>query len=135
MTDGVRHGMSLPTVASDDVVVPAWTGRPLVLPRVLGVLGGMGPLATSGFLECVVRATPASRDQDHIPTMVWSDGRVPDRTEALLGQGPSPLPALTRGVQTLVLTGVDVIAVTCNTAHFYLPSLKRLTDLPFLNMV
>jgi aspartate racemase len=82
-----------------------------------------------------VCVTPAARDQDHIPTVTWSDGRVPDRTEALLGYGPSPLPALASGVRTLANAQVDVIAVPCNTAHFYLSSLRELTHVPFLNMV
>ena len=60
----------------------------------LGVLGGMGPLATADFLAKLVRATPARRDQDHIPTLVCSAADIPDRASAILGRGPDPLPAM-----------------------------------------
>ena len=46
----------------------------------LGVLGGMGPLASAQFMVRLTQLTPAARDQDHIPTVLWSDPRVPDRT-------------------------------------------------------
>ena len=48
--------------------------------RVLGVLGGMGPLASAQFMLRLTLLTPAERDQDHIPAVLWSDPRVPDRT-------------------------------------------------------
>lgn len=103
--------------------------------RVLGVLGGMGPLATAYFFERVVRTTPATCDQTHIPTVVWSDGRVPDRTLALQGRGPSPMPMMRQGIDKLVLAGAEVLALPCNTAHAFLPMLKQCTDIPFVNMI
>ena len=104
-------------------------------PLTLGILGGMGPLATAHFFASVVRCTPAASDQAHLPTLVWSDGRVPDRTAALLGTGPSPLPLLIRGVETLVASGADVIAVPCNTAHAFLLPLRQVTSAPIIDMV
>ena len=56
--------------------------------RVLGILGGMGPLAGAQFLLRLTLLTPGEQDQDHIPTVLWSDPRVPDRTAARLGTGP-----------------------------------------------
>jgi aspartate racemase len=44
--------------------------------KLLGVLGGMGPLASAHFMLRLTLLTPASRDQDHIPTILWSDPRV-----------------------------------------------------------
>lgn len=108
---------------------------PLTTPRTLGILGGMGPLATANFFGAVVRATPAESDQGHLPTLVWSDGRVPDRTEALLGRGPSPLPMLVAGAQTLADSGADVLAIPCNTAHAYLADLAMAIDVPIIDMV
>jgi aspartate racemase len=62
----------------------------------LGVLGGMGPLASADFMRQLTLLTPAERDQDHVPAMLWSDPRVPDRTLARLADGEDPLPALLR---------------------------------------
>ena len=59
-------------------------------PRTVGILGGMGPAATADFYARLVRATPAERDQDHLPVVVWGDPTVPDRVAALAGTGPSP---------------------------------------------
>ena len=58
--------------------------------RVLGVLGGMGPLASAHFMARLTLLTPAERDQDHIPAVLWSDPRVPDRTRAKLAGGEDP---------------------------------------------
>ena len=50
--------------------------------RILGVLGGMGPLASAHFMLRLTLLTPAAREQDHVPAVLWSDPRVPDRDAA-----------------------------------------------------
>ena len=69
--------------------------------KILGVLGGMGPLASAQFMVRLTQLTPATRDQDHIPTVLWSDPRVPDRTVGQLSGGADPLPWLLRGIEGL----------------------------------
>lgn len=104
-------------------------------PRVLGVLGGMGPLATARFYDAVVRATPAGHDQGHIPTVIWSDPRIPDRTAAILAGGPSPVPAMVDGARKLETAGAETLAIPCNTAHAFLPELRASTRLVWIDMV
>ncbi|GAA1224836.1 aspartate/glutamate racemase family protein [Microbacterium maritypicum] len=104
-------------------------------PRVLGVLGGMGPLATARFYDAVVRATPAGHDQGHIPTVIWSDPRIPDRTAAILAGGPSPVPAMVDGARKLETAGAEILAIPCNTAHAFLPELRASTRLVWIDMV
>ena len=77
--------------------------------RVLGVLGGMGPLASAQFMLRLTLLTPADRDQDHIPAVLWSDPRVPNRVAARLTGGEDPLPALLRGVRGLEAAGCSAI--------------------------
>ena len=48
----------------------------------LGVLGGMGPMAGAAFMARLTALTEASSDQEHIPAILWSDPRVPDRTRS-----------------------------------------------------
>ena len=103
--------------------------------RVLGVLGGMGPLASAHFMLRLTLLTPAGQDQDHIPTVLWSDPRVPDRTAARLGRGADPLPALLRGVQGLAAAGAGAIAIPCNTAHGWYAGMQAATTLPILHIV
>lgn len=102
---------------------------------VLGVLGGMGPAATADFLHRLARLTPAQRDQDHIPTVVYSDPQTPDRSDAILGVGTSPLPAMLRGVEFLNRAGCALIAIPCNSAHYWYDEVARASDVPVLHIV
>ena len=103
--------------------------------RVLGVLGGMGPLAGATFMQRLTLLTPAERDQDHIPAILWSDPRVPDRTAARLAGGEDPLPWLLRGLRGLEAAGCGAIAIPCNTAHGWFEPLQAATGLPILHIV
>ncbi|MCX5388168.1 aspartate/glutamate racemase family protein [Streptomyces sp. NBC_00083] len=105
-------------------------GRPT-----LGILGGMGPLATAAFYRTLVERTPAHADQAHLPVLIWADPAVPDRTTALLGEGPSPLPALVEGARWLQQAGATCIAVPCNTAHAYVEQVARATGAEVLDMI
>lgn len=100
----------------------------------LGVLGGMGPLATADFFYKLTLASKATRDQDHIETVIYSATRTPDRSSSIMGQGPSPLPMLIEGVSLLVDAGVSVIAIPCNTAHYWHADLARFSRVPILHI-
>src|SRR5580658_10880601 len=80
---------------------PHPTMRVTMTDKVLGVLGGMGPLASAQFMLRLTLLTPASTDQENIPTVLWSDPRVPDRGEAIQPNGPDPMPALKHGIEGL----------------------------------
>lgn len=111
------------------------TDFPATLPR-LGVLGGMGPMATIDFLRKLVLATPAQRDQDHIPLVVRFCAEVPDRTEALTGRGASPRDALIAAARELAAAGARALAMPCNTAHVWHDAIaEALPSLPFLHIV
>jgi aspartate racemase len=103
--------------------------------RILGVLGGMGPLAGATFMQRLTLLTPAARDQEHIPAVLWSDPRVPDRTAARLSGGEDPLPALMRGIRGLEAAGCGAIAIPCNTAHGWYDAMQAATRLPILHIV
>ena len=101
----------------------------------IGVLGGMGPMATVDFLAKVIELTPASRDQDHLPLIVYSVPQVPDRSASIVEGRESPLPAMIEGLRTLVRAGVECIAIPCNTAHHWYDGLARESSVPVLHMV
>ena len=103
--------------------------------RIVGVLGGMGPLATADFLSKVIQRTEVATEADHLPLAIWSNPEIPDRTRALLGVGPSPVPAMTDGVTRLLEMGASAIAIPCNTAHAFVPELEATTRATFLNMI
>ncbi len=103
--------------------------------RRLGVLGGMGPLAGAVFLQRLTLLTPVAREQEHIPALLWSDPRVPDRTLARLADGEDPLPWLRHGITALEAAGCGAIAIPCNTAHGWYASIQAATRLPILHIV
>ena len=103
--------------------------------KVLGVLGGMGPLASAQFMLRLTLLTPADRDQDHIPAVLWSDPRVPDRTRGKLSGGDDPLPWLLRGIAGLKQAGAGAIAIPCNTAHGWYQDMLEAAGLPILHIV
>ncbi len=101
----------------------------------IGVLGGMGPEATGYFFDLIVRHTAAAKDQEHIPVLVWSDPRVPPRTDAILGKGPSPLPALRAGAARLEEAGAGLIVMPCITAHVWAEEIAASLKVPFVDLV
>lgn len=100
----------------------------------LGILGGMGPLATVDFLQKLIEETPAGRDQDHIPVIAYSVPQIPDRPAAITGNGESPLPHMLEGIQTLKRAGANAVAIACNTAHYWHDDLVRQGGLPILHI-
>jgi aspartate racemase len=79
--------------------------------------------------------TPAGSDQDHVPAILWSDPRIPDRAAARRGLGPDPLPWLMRGIHGLRQAGCGAIAIPCNTAHGWYSSMAEAAVLPILHIV
>jgi len=91
----------------------------------LGVLGGMGPAASAEFINRLIAQTPASCDQEHIPFVLWSDPRVPDRSTSLRNGDNLPLSWLLEGIQGLKNAGCNCIVIPCNTAHFWFDEMKK----------
>lgn len=101
----------------------------------LGVLGGMGPLATIFFLEVVVNKTPAEKDQDHIRTIVMNDATVPDRSAAILGEGVSPVPKLRENALQLEQMGADLLVSPCNSFHYFYEDVVDAVSIEFTHMI
>jgi aspartate racemase len=123
---------------------PTWVSQPSAPTRsipaggkqgLVGVLGGMGPLATVDFLHKMLLATAADHDQDHVPVLACNMPQIPDRTQAYRGQGPSPVPAMLASAERLVAGGAGLIVVPCNTAHLWFDELQRQVPLPMLHIV
>ena len=102
---------------------------------IVGIIGGMGPLSTVEFLKRIVEKTPAEKDQDHIRIIVDFNSKVPDRTAHILGEGESPLPYLLDSVDRLTKAGVDVIFISCNTAHYYIEDMRRRSRVHIVDLV
>lgn len=101
----------------------------------LGVIGGMGPLATADFFRKLIDATPAKDDDEHIPVLIHSVPQVPSRPAAILRGGPSPLPALLAVRDRLLGAGATLLAMPCNTAHHWYDGLVEGCEVPFIHIV
>lgn len=103
--------------------------------KTIGIMGGMGPLATVDLMQKVIVATKAVKDQEHIHTVIDNNTNIPDRSECIFGQGPSPVPEMTKSAELLTAMGADVIIIGCNTAHYFLPEVQKKVKTPFINMI
>ena len=103
--------------------------------RIIGILGGMGPEATAYFYELIIKKTQAEKDQEHIKVVIYSDPEIPPRTDAILGEGPSPAPLLLEGVRRLMKAGADFIVMPCVTAHHFMPEVVAQDRFEFLSLV
>lgn len=104
----------------------------------LGVLGGMGPQATNTFFQFVLDRTEAETDQDHINTLILSDTDIPDRTAAILGtdeQRRAIVAQLTKSAKLLERAGCTVLAVPCNTSHYFLDRVQKELHIPIIHMI
>lgn len=100
-----------------------------------GVLGGLGPDATVEFLRRLLQASGARTDQEHVRTLVYMDGTVPDRNRALRGEGPSPGPHLARMAAALERGGADFLVLCCNAAHRYAAEIRAAVAIPMVDLV
>ncbi|WP_116810141.1 aspartate/glutamate racemase family protein [Steroidobacter cummioxidans] len=102
--------------------------------RLIGVLGGMGPMATIDFMAKVVALTPASCDQEHLPLIVHQVPQIPDRTRAIMAGSDAPLAPMLAGLRTLARAGAEFAVIPCNTAHHWYAQLSQLQQLPLLHI-
>ncbi len=103
--------------------------------KIIGILGGMGPEATIDLFAKIVKGTKVKKDQNHLRVLIDNNPKIPDRTLAILGKGPSPLPQLIQSAKLLEKAGADFIIIPCVTAHFYYEPLQRKVKIPILHIV
>ena len=103
--------------------------------KTIGILGGMGPLATADLFQKIVLLTKADTDRDHIRVYIDSNANIPDRTAAILSGGEDPVPEMSSALRHLETCGADCIIMPCNTAHYFLPRLQAMTEIPFLSIL
>ena len=103
---------------------------------VLGVLGGLGPMSTVYFYEMITAHTKADKDQDHLDIVISSRATTPDRSAYVLGHSDEdPFSVMERDAEMLVKYGATVLAIPCNTAHYFYDRLRRSLPVPVLNMI
>lgn len=105
-------------------------------PLKLGILGGLGPMASAYFLEMITEHTKASRDQDHIDILLSSRATTPDRTDFILGRSDEdPLPVMVEDAKYLESCNVSAIVIPCNTAHYFIDEIRDSVSVPVPSII
>ncbi len=100
----------------------------------LGILGGLGPMATAYFFQLIIQMTQAETDQEHIESIIYNCPSIPDRTQFILKKSTcSPLPSMMKAIQKLVGQGVDICAIPCITAHYFHQELTTAVSVPVVH--
>lgn len=102
----------------------------------VGVLGGVGPLATVYFMEMVIKMTEAVKDQQHINMLVSNHATIPDRTNFIMGKSnESPVDYMVEDARMLEAAGCNFIVIPCNTAHYFFEDIEKVVDVPVINII
>lgn len=101
----------------------------------IGIIGGMGPLATVKLFEKIVLNTAVMCDQDHVRIYIDNNAQIPDRTGYILNGGEDPGEKITRTVKNLLGMGADYLIMPCNTAHFFAERIVEIAGDKFINMI
>jgi len=103
--------------------------------KIVGILGGMGPLSTVDLFLKIITSTPIRKEQDHLRIIIDNNPKIPDRTQAILGRGKDPFQELKKTAWNLEKLGAEIIAIPCNTAHYYYNDLQKVVNVPIINMI
>lgn len=103
--------------------------------KTIGIIGGMGPLATCDLFRKIIEVTDAGCDQEHIRVCIDNNTQIPDRTAAILGRGISPVEEMVKSARRLRDMGANVLIMPCNTAHYFYKDVSESVEIPVLNMI
>ena len=103
----------------------------------IGVIGGMGSLATVDLFSKIVTNTKAKCDQEHVHLLIDNNSSIPDRTAYILSEqgAKDPLDELVNSATRLKDSGADILVMPCNTAHYFIDRIKSKVDIDFINMI
>lgn len=104
--------------------------------KLLGIIGGLGPMSSAYFYELLTSHTKVSCDQDNIDLLLSSKSSTPDRTDFIMGKSEnSPLPFMINEAQMLERNGADVIIMICNTAHYFIDEIRKSIGVPMPSII
>lgn len=104
--------------------------------KTLGIIGGMGPLATVKLFEKIVLKTKAACDQEHVHILIDNNTNIADRTSFILDETKEdPRFELINSAKKLQSIGADFLIMPCNTAHNFYKDIIKEIDIPLLSMI
>ncbi|MBQ7038773.1 MAG: amino acid racemase [Clostridia bacterium] len=103
--------------------------------RSIGIIGGMGPMATLDLFHKVLKSTDAHNDAEHIRIYIDCHTGIPDRTKAILTGGESPVPHILESAEKLAAMGADFLLIPCNTSHYFYEEIANGSSIPVMHMI
>lgn len=104
--------------------------------KTLGIVGGVGPLATMFIGEMIVRRTKASIDQEHVNSIITNNTSIPDRTAFIMGKSQdNPVPVMISDINRLTSIGAEIIIIPCNTAHTFYDEIQHGSNVQVIHMI
>lgn len=102
----------------------------------LGIIGGLGPIATEYFYNLVIHMTDAKTDQEHIEMIIYSKPSIPDRTEYILGRSKeNPIIPMIEVGKFLAKGGADYLVIPCITGHNFYDIISKKIGVPIIHMI
>ncbi|UFJ39017.1 amino acid racemase [Brevibacillus humidisoli] len=103
--------------------------------KVIGVLGGMGPMATLDMVKKIIENTPVQQEHDHLRMLIYNNPKIPSRIDALKPGHESPVPEMIRTAITLEQAGADFIVIPCHSAHYWLDEISASISIPIYSII
>lgn len=103
--------------------------------QAIGIIGGMGPMATLDLFRKVIESTDAHCDAEHVRVYIDCHTGIPDRTKAILSGGESPVPYIAQSAEKLAAMGAGLLLIPCNTSHYFYDEIVSASPVPVLNMI
>ena len=103
--------------------------------KTVGIIGGMGPGATALLFQKIIDHTDAKMDAEHIHILIDNRPSLPDRTAAILNRDDTPVRKICESGKRLEEMGAELIAIPCNTSHYFYPYIQENLDVPVINML
>ncbi len=102
---------------------------------IIGILGGMGPYATSFFFKRFLDITPVNSDKEHFRTIIDNNVKIPSRTRAVKYNEQSPVDDIVSSINNLGRIGCSYVMLPCNSAHYFYDTVSKKIEIPWLNMI
>ena len=103
--------------------------------KIIGIIGGMGPMATADLFRRLIEHTDAETDAEHIHIIIDNYPQIPDRTKAILSGDDSVVKYLAESGKRLERAGAELLIIPCNTSHYFYDALCRELNVPVVHMI
>lgn len=103
--------------------------------KTIGILGGMGPMATVDLFRKIIECTPARNDQEHLKIIIYNNPQIPSRNRVVKENSEDPFFEMRKSARLLETAGADFIIIPCHSAHYWIDPLRESVNIPICDMI